>query len=187
MKMQNTGRNRNPSIDFRIIGSGEILQIILSKFGGNSTFRKNIRCFIIGNRSLFLCLIMSNDIIALHMNDGFKFLHAAQNVSAHALVPIDNLNVEIAKIRLIAVDKTIIPVQDCMRTDAITIQNIDLRSVIGDKKMLSPLHDFMGRIIKEIVNIEFIDKLTRKIIKKVPLLHVNRRGNIDSLISVDNM
>ena len=104
MKMQNTGRNRNPSIDFRIIGSGETLQIILSKFGGNSTFRKNIRCFIIGNRSLFLCLIMSNDIIALHMNDGFKFLHAARNVSAHALVPIDNLNVKVAKIRLIAVD-----------------------------------------------------------------------------------
>lgn len=98
------------------------------------------------------------------------------------MVTVEDFNVFISEIHFVPVDETVIPVPDGIVFDAVSAHYINLHPIIRNKKMPSPAHDFVGRIIKQVINVKFKDILWRKIILEIFFPHINRRGKINIVI-----
>ena len=100
----------------------------------------------------------------------------------HAVIAVDDFYIFIAQVLAVPVDKPIVPAFHGIVFDAVSAHYINLHPIIRNKKMPSPAHDFVGRIIKQVINVKFKDILWRKIILEIFFPHINRRGKINIVI-----
>ena len=71
------------------------------------------------------------------------------------MIDVTYFQILTAKIRGITVDKTKVDTFSCVSFDTVTGKYADLQSVVGCEIMVSAAHDFMGRVIKQIIQIKF--------------------------------
>ena len=66
-----------------------------------------------------------------------------------------NLNVFIAEIIRITIDKAVIPAFNSIGADSVAGQKTHLHTIVGKKQMSAAFHDLMRGIVKKIIRIEF--------------------------------
>jgi len=97
---------------------------------------------------------------------------------------VNNLDISIAKISGISVDKPVIPALYRVVFDAVAGHDVDLHTVICHKEVAAPTAYGMGTVIEEVVNVK--DKIfggTEKIEKKA-FFHVDRGLDVDPVVPV---
>ena len=99
-------------------------------------------------------MIASDLDISFYMYFHLISCTAALNSGGHAIVAVDDLNILIAQILIISIDKTIIPAFHSVVFDAIPAHDIDLHAVVRHKTMAAPAQDPAGGIVKQIIKIE---------------------------------
>lgn len=99
------------------------------------------------------------------------------------MISVDNFDVPVAEISVIAVHKPVVPAADCIIFDTVAGKNVDLHAIIGNKQVGTAFHDFVVGVVKQVVNIK--PKMTglAVIIGKTAFLEINRRLNIDVVVA----
>ncbi len=100
----------------------------------------------------------------------------------HAVVTVDDLDIFIAQILAVAVDKTIIPALHGVIPDTVTVQDIDLHTVVGHEIMSASAGDPAGRVIEQVIQIEDKKIRRRKKVIEEPGTDIDRRCEIDRIV-----
>ena len=99
------------------------------------------------------------------------------------MVTVQNLDIFIAEIIGITVDKTIVAVFYCIVFNAVTVCNIDLHAVVCNEKVPATLHDLVGGIIKQIIPVETQNGMRSKIIFKIFLAEINGGCKVKAIVT----
>ena len=116
------------------------------------------------------------------MNFGFIAGFSGFRNPAHAVKTVHDFNVFIAVIQGIPVDKPVIPAFHGIIFNTIPGGNAHLHAIIRYKQMIPTSHDFMGGVVKQIVQVKFQNHVHCEIIFKIPASDIDRIGNIDSIV-----
>ena len=110
--------------------------------------------FVVGNGGSFGIIIDADGEIAVEVEKGFVGVAAKRALPLNAVVGIDDFDIGIAKVRIIPVDKTVVPVLDGKGTDAVSSGYCNLRTVVSHEKMTAPAHDAVPGIVEEVLTVE---------------------------------
>ena len=140
----------------------------------NSLPLYNVHGFVIGDGGKKGGFIGSYNVISFNMDPGEITEGAVFFDPCNAKIGIYADNVGIAEIPVVTVGKIIVPAFYGKITYAVTVQDIDLHSVIGYEQMASPFHDLVAGIIKQIVDVKGINDILAVIIEEKFVFNINR-------------
>lgn len=129
-------------------------------------------------------MIPAYDIVAVNVYFGQIIYRIPLLLPGYPMVGIDDLDIGIAEIPLVSVDKYVISARHGKIFNPIAGKDIDLHSVIRYEKMVSPAHNGMGGVIEQIVCIKGQYVLRRQVIVKKFLMQVDRGLDIQAVILI---
>lgn len=87
-----------------------------------------------------------------------------------------------AKVRGIIIDKGKIHSADRVIFDAVARTNIHLHTVVRDKIVIAPAHNFVGGVIEKIVGVKLQNVIRGKIVIKQLLAYIYGIAEIDAVV-----
>ena len=122
------------------------------------------------------------------MDFGYVDLAAFYDLLGYAVVTVNDFNVTVAEVGIVAVNKAVVAAGNSVVFDAVAGKNIHLHAVICHKKMVAPFHDFMVGVVKQVIYIKFIAAGLAIIIgkggTKLKQIGSEAREDIEKLISM---
>jgi len=129
-------------------------------------------------------LIAADKEISVYMNFGYINLAAFDYLFCDAVVAVDDFDITVAEIGIVAVNKAVVAVLDCIVFDAVAGENVYLHAVICHKKVVAAFHDFMVGVIKQVVDIKLKTADLAVVIGESTVLQIDRCFDVDAVIPV---
>ncbi len=116
------------------------------------------------------------------MDAGRKNAPPVMKPPGYAAVAVDDFDIAVTVIERIAVDKTKVTARNSMGADAVTGEQGNLHSVIGNEEVSSPTQDFMLHIKEQIVGIKLQRGGRIKIVDEKTMRQIDRSMAVNAVI-----
>ena len=128
-------------VNLMVFGGRYFFNVIYRIFFVVSFRDQNRGGFVVSNGSLCFCFVAANDPVSITVDSGFVDQGVIFLDTGYPIKTVDDLNIFIAEIFIVAIDKPKIPAGNSIIADTVTGEDVNLHAIVCHKEMTAAAAD----------------------------------------------